>query len=489
MSSCDNEQSVEGFWKITGLTPEELRAELRGKRVTLMGLGTFGGGTGALRFLLSAGAQVTVTDLRSAEQLGVDFDSWKSDPPVVWHLGEHLERDFIDTDLVVASPAVPPHNKFLQCARCHRVPVTTEICLFWQCNPARVVAVTGSNGKSTTTALIHSILKADGRRVWLGGNIGQSLLPCVDRIRSSDWVVLELASFQLHYLNQLRARPNVAVVTNFSPNHLDWHRDLESYRSAKQAILRWQTSNDLCVLNQDDSELCTWPAQARRLWFGTHDTGLPGVFAAQASSVVRVRLQKTEHSLALGHWLRLPGRHNFLNALAAVCAALSTGASWQAVQQGVSEFRGLPHRLEFVAEVNGIRFYNDSLATTPESAIAALHSFGKREVILLAGGYDKGVDLSSFAAAIVARAKAVALLGQTASKLCRQIQQHACHPEVHSFRSFEPAFQWAVEQARAGDVVLLSPGCASYDWFSNFAERGERFRQAVDNLKNLQQQK
>ncbi len=464
---------------------ERLRKQLRGKRVTVLGLGTFGGGLAALRFLVDAGAFVTATDLRSADQLGLNLRSpeWSN---VTWRLGGHDERDVTQADLVVVNPAVPPSSPLLQLARERGVPLTTEIALFWQCNPARVVAVTGSNGKSTTTALVHAALEASGRRTWLGGNIGKSLLEGVDAIGPDDWVVLELSSFQLVYLDQLRARPDIAVVTNFSPNHLDWHGTVDAYREAKQSLLRWQTERDVAVLNQDDMDVAGWPTTAQRLWFGTVDTGRPGVFGGPADDHFVIRLpaarRSVEKSVSLQDWLRLPGRHNLANAAAATCAALAAGVDVEAVRRGFQAFHGLPHRLQFVAEVAGRRFYNDSLATTPESAIEALYAFDQK-VVLLAGGYDKHVDLKHFAAAVAERTKAVALMGQTGPTLERLIgEQPTAAPRAKLARTFEEAFEWAVEQSEPGDVVLLSPGCASYDWFANFVERGERFCEAVRRL-------
>ncbi|HID23538.1 MAG TPA: UDP-N-acetylmuramoyl-L-alanine--D-glutamate ligase, partial [Planctomycetaceae bacterium] len=458
---------------------------LQGKRVTLMGVGTFGGGIGALRFLLDQGAHVTVTDLRPAEELGLSPSEWESCGRVTWRLGGHDQRDFHGADLVVVNPAVPTDSPYLQIARRHGVPLTTELALFWQNNRARVIAVTGTNGKSTTAAMIHAILRAAGWTAWLGGNIGRSLLTELPDIEHHHWVVLEVSSFQLEHLDRLRARPDVAVVTNFSPNHLDRHGTVDAYRCAKQALLRWQTETDVSVLNQDDPDVAGWPTAGRRVWFGLFDTGREGVFVDQDSGLAVARWAGQEHTLALGQWLALPGRHNLQNAAAAVGAARAAGVPIEAVRLGLQSFGGLPHRLQFVAEVDGRRFYNDSLATTPESAIAALQAFPPSQpIVLLAGGSDKGVDLGGFAEAIVRHAKAVALMGQTGEPLARLMDACRASPPVRRAvcSHFEQAFQWAVQRSQPGDVVLLSPGCASYDWFRSFAERGERFAELVRRL-------
>lgn len=410
-------------------------------------------------------------------------------PSLQFRLGGHDPCDFQQADLIVVNPAVRRDNPFLNIARTAGVPLTSEMNLFWQWNPAPVVAVTGSNGKSTTTALIHSILQNSGRTAWLGGNIGISLLPVVDKIHPSDIVVLELSSFQLTDLDRLRVSPAISVITNFAANHLDWHDSLDHYRWAKQTMLRWQTACDASVINRDDTEVCGWSTQARRLFYGVEDcselTDKYGLFAA-SDRVVRGRFEDREFQVPLQQWLRLPGRHNLSNALAATCAALQAGASLQAVQAGISGYQPLPHRLEWVADVDGRSFYNDSLATTPESAIVGLQAFD-RPVILLAGGYDKQVDLTEMALVIARRAKGVALMGQTAGALRQSISAGnggSCQiaPVVTSFRE---AFDWAVAKSSPGDIILLSPGCASYDWFRNFADRGSQFAEFVRSLARI----
>jgi UDP-N-acetylmuramoylalanine--D-glutamate ligase len=398
--------------------------------------------------------------------------------------------------------------------------------LFWQHQRGTVIAVTGSNGKSTTTALIHSILaqRQKGRgpgqdaaaassfsNVWLGGNIGRSLLSEVDRIQPGDLVILELSSFQLADLDRLRASPHVAVVTNFTPNHLDWHDTLDHYRWAKQTMLRWQTPFDVAVLNADDPDVRSWPVCGRRLYFGLTDHGEEGTFLRGDTAVWR--WNGAEFLFSVRDRLQVPGRHNVANALAASAAALACGASLDDVCAGLQAYEPLPHRLQFVGEVQGRKFYNDSLATTPESAIVALDAF-TQPVILLAGGYDKHVDLSELAQRIARKVKAVALMGQTATTLRRLIMEriewdgerqaasgerhelvpasspspHARHLSPRAPRldavslplpDFEAAFRWAWDRSAPGDVILLSPGCASYDWFRNFADRGEQFIRLV----------
>jgi UDP-N-acetylmuramoylalanine--D-glutamate ligase len=454
-----------------------------GKRVTVMGLGSFGGGIGACQFFAAQGAAVTVTDLKPAGELAASLAALGDVSKIVMHLGGHEERDFRDADLVVASPAVPRDNRYLQIALDAGVPVTREMNLFWERNRGRTVCVTGSNGKSTTAALIDALLTGGGtagRRVWLGGNIGRSLLPVAEQIQADDIVVLELSSFQLEDLASLEPNPHVAVVTNFSPNHLDRHGSVEGYRAAKQNILRWQTADRFAVLNQGDPDVSNWPTKARKVWFGRDDEGRQGMFAIGFDTYKRralFRFGPREQVLPLGKWLALPGMHNFQNALAAGCAAMVLGIGPAEIEAGLTRFSGLPHRLQHVAESAGRVFYNDSKATTPEATLLALDAF-RVPVVLLAGGYDKGIDLEVLARGIVSRrTKAVALLGQTGARLKEFMREADARGDVPAkvHVTFEAAFQWAAAQSAPGDVVLLSPGCASFDWFPNYEARGDEF--------------
>lgn len=465
------------------MLPDHSFRDYRGRRVTVLGLGSFGGGVGAVRFLVERGAQVTISDARPAEQLAESLAELEG-LPVARHLGGNDPADVTGAELVIVNPAIKREHPLLQAAAAAGVPLTSEMNLFWQHNRGRVAAVTGSNGKSTTTALLHNILRQGPGRAWLGGNIGRSLLPDVDQIASEDWLVLELSSFQLTDLDRLQVSPQVSVVTNFSPNHLDWHPSLDHYRWAKQTMFRWQGAKSTAVLNADDPDVADWPSPGRRAWFGLTDDGRPGAFATSGGCVVRD--ETGEEVWPLHDWLTLPGRHNVANALGAIAAARACGATRGMVEAGLRTYQPLPHRLQFVGEVRGVRFYNDSLATTPESAEVALAAFD-RPIVLLAGGYDKHVDLSGMARAIAAKAKAVALLGQTGPQIGALVEQtpgNRCRvsPAQPDFRS---AFGWAVAAAEPGDVVVLSPGCASYDWFRNFADRGRQFEELVSRQSSV----
>ncbi|MBX3444846.1 MAG: UDP-N-acetylmuramoyl-L-alanine--D-glutamate ligase [Planctomyces sp.] len=456
----------------------------RNARVTVMGLGAFGGGEGVVRFLSQRGARITITDLRSETDLADTLARLDDCRIESLQLGAHHEPAFREADLIVVNPAVPRGSPWLDIARAAGVPLTSEMNLFAQHHRGRVVAVTGSIGKSTTTALLHAMLAASGRRAWLGGNIGVSLLPVVDDIEPGDWVVLELSSFQLTDLDRLRFRPDVAVVTNLRPNHLDWHASLDEYRQAKQTILRWQQPTDVAVLNADDADVASWPAIGRKAWFGREGATVAGASTARDDSarvrgsrlVGRVAGQDVDLDLQDG--FRLPGEHHAINAAAATAAALTIGADTAALRSALRAFEGLPHRLQRIDEQRGRAFFDDSKATTPDAAIAALRAF-EAPVILLAGGYDKHVDLSDLADAIAERAAATALMGQTAEALDALLAERRTArgepPKRRVCATFEEAFSWGVDQSSPGDVVLLSPGCASFGWFQNYVERGREF--------------
>lgn len=445
-----------------------------------MGLGRFGGGVGVVRFLADRGARITLTDLQSEEELEPSLAELDGTAIETCHLGRHCQEDFVTADLIVVNPAVPLDNHFVRIAQRAKIPLTTEISLFWQFNHGPVIGVTGSNGKSTTASMICSILKEAGMKCWLGGNMGGSLLTSVNDITADDWVILELSSFQLAHLDRMMTSPQIAVATNFAPNHLDWHHTLDDYRHAKQAIFRWQTPIDTAILSPDLFDDETWTTNGNRFSYGTeYDHGDPGLFGEESEFIFRDAIGD-ETIFSLMEPLAVPGRHNLQNGMAAACAALVAGADAESVCRGLSRFDPLPHRLEFVAEVAGRSFYNDSLSTTPESTLAALDSFDE-PILLLAGGANKQVELTEMIEGIAERAKGVACMGQLGPQISERLIDISARCTQQVCTSFEQAFDWVCSQSAPGDVILLSPGCASYDWFKNFAERGEQFVKLVRN--------
>ena len=336
-----------------------------------MGLGHFGGGIAAARFLAKHGAIVTVTDLRNAEELADSLAILGDVPIARFALSGHPDDLPGDCQLLVVNPAVRPDHPLVAQAKSRQIDVTTEIELFQRHNPASVIAVTGSNGKSTTAALIHHLLQhanPDFRgKIWLGGNMGISLLDQVQTIQPQDIVVLELSSFQLHLLGPARFRPNIAVLTNFSPNHLDWHGSEQDYRRAKQAIFDAQTSEDVAIIpdntqSETRSSDTLWRLRGSRHYFGLRDRGEDGAFIE--GGMLILRSQSFEDAIRFSVPPHLPGQHNQLNIAAAACAAWLAGADSTQFSAALQTFRPLPHRLQLVVDRAGRQFWNDSIATT-----------------------------------------------------------------------------------------------------------------------------
>jgi UDP-N-acetylmuramoylalanine--D-glutamate ligase len=426
---------------------------IRGKRVTVAGLGRFGGGIAVSRWLVEQGAaSVLVTDKASAEVLADSIKQLKG-LPIDFRFKDQREEDFTQADLVVASPAIPPTNELLRAARSAGVLVTTEIRLFVERCPASVLAVTGTKGKSTTTAMLGEMLKSNFT-TWVGGNIGKSLLENLPEIDKTHLVVLELSSFMLEHLGEMKWSPHVAAVTMISSDHLDWHGSHDAYVNAKRNIVRFQRADDFAVLNDENEIARSFAADTRGriLKFGTSG---------------RRRFD-----------LALSGEHNQLNAQAAYAAASIVGISWDQAQKAVRDFRGLPHRLQVVHEQDNVKFVNDSIATIPEAAIAALESFPAKRVIQIVGGsLKKNPPIVTLCAALCERAKAVLCIGESGPRIAETLANSPslqC-PPVYTCGDLATAVAEAKSIAVSGDIVLLSPGYASYDQFVNFEERGETF--------------
>ena len=451
--------------------------EYHGRRVTVMGLGLFGGGVAAARYFVAHGAHVTVTDLKTAASLAPSVKALEG-LRITLHLGGHDPRDFTETDVVVVSPAVPKTSRFLRMAEQAGVGITSEMNLFLEACPAPIIGVTGSNGKSTTTGLLGAMLSPAGP-TRVGGNIGKSLLEEVEAIRPEERVVLELSSFQLEDAARIGRSPHVAVVTCISENHLDRHGTMQAYIDAKKNVLRFQGASDWAVLNEDDAEVRTWGEEARGrvARYSARGPVERGVFAEGSTLVFR--LGEGEERLDVGGRLRLRGRHNLSNVLAAATAARLLGATTEMIASAVGTFRALPHRLEPVGGKDGMVFIDDSKATTPLAARLAIEAFTE-PVVLIAGGYDKHADPGPMVEAIRSGAKAVVLMGVTADALGAAIGEGAT--TVERAADMDDAVRRAVRLAGPGDVVLLSPGHASWDMFENYEDRGDQFRRAAERL-------
>jgi len=425
-----------------------------GRRVTVMGLGRHGGGLGVARFLATRGAKVTVSDAADRAVLADSIVALADLPIHAIHPGGHDERDFSSADVVVVNPAVRPGHPCLAAARRGGAIVTSEIELLVERMPAHVIGITGSNGKSTTVTMIAEILRASGRRTWLGGNLGGSLLGEVESMTADDWVVLELSSFQLAHLSERCRLPELAVVTNCTPNHLDWHGTWDDYAAAKRRLA--MNAGTRAILNPLDPVVSAWSGSAE-------------------ADRLRERVAVWFHLLPE---LAVPGGHNRQNAAGAAAAAEAAGVEPEAIASALQGFRGLPHRIELVAEIGGVRYYNDSKSTSPGATIAALEALPGR-VWLMAGGVSKQSPLDDWAHCVANRAAGCALFGAARFELGEALRQAGPDLTVGVHETMEESLDWCRRQARDGDVVLLSPGCASFDQFRDFEHRGEAFCRLV----------
>ena len=449
-----------------------MHAPLRNQRVTVMGLGKFDGGVGVTRWLATQGARVIATDLAPADKLESAV-SQLSDLPVILRLGGHEERDFRDTDLVVVNPAVPPTSRFLQLALRTGVPVTTEINLFVERCPAKCIGVTGSVGKSTITAMIGHLLThgQTRRRVWVGGNIGRSLLGALPEMGAEDLVVLELSSFQLERTPLIRWSPHIAVISNVTPNHLDWHGDFDAYLSAKLNLTSYlKPGRDHLVIEDTRvlrDALAERNSDLHRVWRYRSEGTTPAAICPGATPPAL-----SWPALRLG----VPGSHNRLNAAAALTVGHLLGIDPDGACAVLASFEALPHRLQRVAVRDEVTYYNDSKSTTPEAAITAMRAIDGPLLIIL-GGYDKGIDLTPAAREAASRAKYVACIGKTGAQIAEMVRAAGGQAEIH--KDLEAGVAACRALATSGDSVLLSPACASWDQFVDYRARGDAFAQFV----------
>ncbi len=461
-------------------------------------------GLALARFLVDRGAQVVVTDAKPAELL-TDAMALLANLPVRYALGGHPLSLLNGIDLLFVSPGVPPNIPLLAEARRRGLPISAEPKLFAQLCPATIVGITGSSGKTTTTALTGEMLKADGRTVWVGGNIGQPLIGSLSEIQAHDTVVMELSSFQLELFAPWPQgaggdipvdtggwSPPIAAMLNITPNHLDRHPSMEAYIAAKTHILNYQRPDDTALLGWDNPITLKIGQTLRHrqvFWFSLEQE-VEGSFLRGQDLVLR-RWGREQKICGLSE-LQLLGRHNIANVLAASALATAAGASVEAIRQAAVAFRGVEHRLELVRTRNSVGWYNDSIATAPERTVAALRAFSQ-PVVLLAGGRDKHLPWDEMADLTLRRVRHLILFGEAADLIEAALEQAAARSadrkemtdtHIHRAENLEHAVQIAARLAQPGDVVLLSPGCTSFDAYADFSQRGEHFRQLVNDLES-----
>lgn len=447
--------------------------ELKDKKVLVVGLGR--SGVASAFFLQEHGARVIVSDSKSEAQLQTEVPALL-DRGISIETGQHGERTFRDQDLIVVSPGVPSDQPQLQHARTLGIPVIGEVELAFRFLQGKVLAITGSNGKTTTTTLVGEILSKSGKKTLVGGNIGTPVISLAGQSTADGLVVLEISSFQLESIQQFR--PWIAAILNITPDHLDRHHTFQAYVDAKVRIFENQQAGDFAVLNADDPTCVALKDKAKGplLWFSRRQRVENGAFLIGDQIIFR---QNGQEQPVLGRSdIQLKGEHNVENVLAAVAMTMVAGCSAQQVRQAVKEFRAVEHRLELVSTINGIAFYNDSKATNVDATVKALESFpGNIHIIL--GGKDKGSDYSVLNPLLRERAKRIYLIGAASDKIASQIQSAAA---VVRSGTLERAVRQAFDAAKPGDVVLLAPACASFDQFENYEHRGRVFKELVQSL-------
>jgi UDP-N-acetylmuramoylalanine--D-glutamate ligase len=447
--------------------------ELKDKRVLVVGLGK--SGVASALFLKERGARVTVSDTKSPDQLRDEIPVLL-DHGITVETGGHGERTFRGQDLIVVSPGVPVDAKPLVQARASGEPVIGEIELAAQHLPGPIVAITGSNGKTTTTTLTGEILTAGGLPTLVGGNIGTPAISLVAKVKPETIVVLEVSSFQLETIQTFR--PKVAVVLNVTPDHLDRHRTFQAYVDTKARIFENQQPSDFAVLNEDDETCRTMGERTRAqvFWFSRKKEVKQGAWVREGQIVFRDG--RGQREVMLVSEIPLKGAHNVENVLAGVCGGMLMGCDAEQIRKAVREFKAVEHRLEYVATVKGVEYYDDSKATNVDATIKALESF-PANIHLILGGKDKGSDYTVLNDLLRQRVKRVYTIGAAAEKIESHITGAA---EIVHAETLDNAVRRAAAVAKAGDIVLLAPACASFDQFQSYNHRGRVFKEVVHSL-------
>jgi len=417
----------------------------KNKRVTVMGLGLLGGGVGVARFFIKQRAKVLVTDLKTKSELKESLKKLKG-LPIKFVLGRHRKEDFIKADLVIKNPGVPPDSRYLKIAKKHKIPIKNDVSIFFDLTKAEIIGVTGTKGKSTVATLIYLFLKRKYPNVVLAGNIGLTPLEVLSKAKKGTKVVLELSSFELE---DLKKSPKVAVITTLFPDHLNRYRSFREYVEAKKPIFKYQKKNDILVLNYNNSETRKLARSTRSKVYFFKDS----------------------------------------NVSAAILVAKLFKISKRDIKKVLAGFKGVPNRQEFITEKRGVKYFNDTTATTPQSVILAIKTFKKKfpnsEIILIAGGQDKNLNYKSLAKEIQKQVNHLVLLPGTASgKLKKELELFKKESKIKIFnvKSMKEAVKKASGITKRGDLVLLSPGAASFNLFKNEFDRGEQFVKAVKKL-------
>ncbi len=457
---------------------DEFKDEIRGKKVSVIGIGV--SNIPLIKMLVSFGAFVTAHDKSSPGKLGEIYNELK-ELGVNLILGEdYLKNIPKDCDYIFKTPGIRCDVPEIAERVKNGAKLSSEMNLFFELCPAPIIAVTGSDGKTTTTTLITELLKKEGYVCHVGGNIGTPLVDKTESIKPDDKVILELSSFQLH---TMKKSPHIAVVTNVTPNHLDWHTDLAEYEEAKKNIFLNQKDGDITVLNYDNEVTRGFAASAKKHIFFSRKHNLEDGICLIENNIVLKENDRIKETILDISTIKIPGMHNVENYMAAIAATLGM-VSAETIRYVAANFGGVPHRIEFVREIDGVKYYNDSIASSPARTTAGLISFGDKKVILIAGGYDKKIPFDSFGAVVNKCVKSLVLVGATSDKIEASVREAENYDGLPIYRvsDFKSAVLRAREISQSGDIVILSPACASFDLFKNFEERGNTFKAIVNSL-------
>ncbi|MGB6975520.1 MAG: UDP-N-acetylmuramoyl-L-alanine--D-glutamate ligase [Terracidiphilus sp.] len=451
--------------------------ELKGKKVLVVGLGK--SGLAAALFLRRRGAQVTVSDVRSAEALAKDIPALL-EAGIMVESGGHGLLTFRRQDLIVVSPGVPLDTPELAQVKSFGLPVIGELELAARFLKGKTVAITGSNGKTTTTSLLGSILEEAGFPTLVGGNIGVPVIALIDESTDETWSVLEVSSFQLESTEEFH--PKIAVILNITPDHLDRHGTFENYVRAKERIFAAQNDQDFTVLNADNARAASAAARstAQIYWFSLERQVNQGVWVEEGHIHFRRDEAAPPEKVMPLSGISLKGQHNVENVLAAVCAARLAGTEAGAIRSAVEKFKAVEHRLEYVATLNGVEFYNDSKATNVDATAKAISAFSSG-IHLILGGKDKNSDYTQLEELLRSRVRAVYTIGSAAAKIESQLRGVV---SLHSCETLDKAVNAAASAAKPGEVVLLAPACSSFDQFESYEHRGRVFKQLVNECRN-----
>lgn len=457
-----------------------------GKRVTVFGLGISGGGVGTVEFLAKRGAkEIIVTDSKSEAELASSVAKIRDLPGVTLSLGSHRKEDFTDVDMVIKNPRILWTNEYIQLAQEHGIPVEMDSGIFFELCSRPIIGVTGTKGKTTTATAIAHLLRRAGCSVLEVGVSDRPVLSLLDEVRDDTVVVFELSSWRLSGLRSVKKSPHIAVFTNFFPDHLNYYESMEEYFSDKANIFCFQREQDVFVYNAGDARLREAAASvfSQLFPFAAHDVNRDGVFLRESSIVVREK--GVESIVAETSDIRIPGEHAQLNMLAAISAVSVYGVLSEHLSEDLASFAGVPHRLEYVGEKRGIRWYNDTAATVPDAAIAGMRSFGE-SLILIGGGSDKNLSFDEMGRYIAEAQNVLGVVlftGDASEKLVTAIRVHGGEKKILGrASSMKESIDLVLSQSILPKVALLSPGAASFGVFQNEFDRGDQFRDRVGGL-------